>query len=68
MEKIDTLVGDRRFSGVARRLLEQINSIPPQRTLTDISTFTDHFPSDFVVEQCMKGNVFDLGRRGLTHM
>ncbi|KAJ0123628.1 Fusaridione A cluster transcription factor fsdR [Diaporthe amygdali] len=55
-------VGDRRFSGVARRLLEQINSIPPQRTLTDISTFTDHFPSDFVVEQCMKDFFATLNR------
>lgn len=55
MEKIDSLVGDKRFSGVARRLLQQINDIPPQRTLNYISTPTDSFPSAFVIAEYMNG-------------
>lgn len=55
MEKIDSLVGDKRFSGVARRLLQQINNIPPQRTLNYISAPTDYFPSAFVVAEYMNG-------------
>lgn len=55
MEKIDSLVGDKRFSGVARRLLQQINNIPPQRTLNYISTPTDSIPSAFVVSEYMNG-------------
>ncbi|KAH0430692.1 hypothetical protein CcaCcLH18_07607 [Colletotrichum camelliae] len=62
MEKIDTLVGDKRFSGVARGLLDQINSIPPQRTLNYVSTATDSFPSDFVVAECMKDFFLTLNR------
>ncbi|KAF4919039.1 putative transcriptional regulatory protein [Colletotrichum viniferum] len=62
MEKIDTLGGDKRFSGVAWGLLDQINSIPPQRTLNYVSTATDSFPSDFVVAECMKDFFLTLNR------
>lgn len=57
MEKIDSLVGDKRFSGVARRLLQQINNIPPQRTLNYISTPVDSFPSAFVIAEYMNGTI-----------
>lgn len=55
MDKIDSLVGDKRFSIVARRLLQQIKSIPPQRTLNYISTPNESFPSAFVITEYMNG-------------
>lgn len=57
MEKIDSLVGDKRFSVVARRLLQQIKSIPPQRTLNYISTPNESFPSAFVITEYMNGMI-----------
>ncbi|KAL2284134.1 hypothetical protein FJTKL_09119 [Diaporthe vaccinii] len=62
MEKIDSLVGDKRFSGVARRLLQQINNIPPQRTLNYISTPADSFPSAFVIAEYMNDFFLTLNR------
>lgn len=57
MEKIDSLVGDKRFSETARRLLQQIHNIPMQRTLNYISTPTDSFPSAFVIAEYMNGTI-----------
>ncbi|KAL1858277.1 hypothetical protein Daus18300_010023 [Diaporthe australafricana] len=62
MEKIDSLVGDKRFSGVARRLLQQINSIPPQRTLNYIFPPSESFPSAFVIAEYMNDFFLTLNR------
>lgn len=55
MEKIDCLVGDKRFSSVARTLLQQINNIRPQRTINYISAATESLPSAFIIAEYMNG-------------
>ena len=55
VDKIDYLVGDKRFSGVARRLQQQLSCIPPQRNLNCVPIPSDSFPPTFVITEHMNG-------------